>query len=70
MRTVSAIKRFLRKRGIRVCKAIDKQHYNNRGGYQLINGRNLVVEGVNFDLSLKDLNTYCDNRKGKKFRSV
>jgi len=70
MRTASEIKKFLIRRGMRICKSVNKQDYNNRGGYQLVNGKNIVIEGINFDLSLKDLNTYCDNRKGKKFQSV
>jgi hypothetical protein len=40
-----------RKAGLRCVKARGKWHFNNRGGYQLVDERNCVFDGLDFDLS-------------------
>jgi hypothetical protein len=42
---------WARKAGLRRIKARGRQHWNQRGGYQLVNYWNCVVGGVDFDFS-------------------
>jgi hypothetical protein len=46
---------WARKEAYRVAKARGRQHVNNHGGYQLLDDRNTVVAGVDFDLSATEV---------------
>jgi hypothetical protein len=58
--TESAVRRRAKARGYYVCKSRDRStHYDNQGEYQLIEAyRNLVILGVRFDASLKEISDY------------
>jgi hypothetical protein len=58
-------RRAARKCGLRVCKSRQQRHMNNYGGYQLIDGRNCVVAGVNFELNADDVVELCKERAGR-----
>jgi hypothetical protein len=45
--------------GYRVCKSRERTyHSNNKGAFQLIDYRNIVILGVDFDASLEDIATF------------
>ena len=53
-------RRAAKRAGFRIAKSRDRiTHLNNRGGYQLVNGNNIVVDGVNFGLSWGDVVMDC-----------
>jgi len=55
MTTIQQARRVAKRAGFRVCKSRDRsQHWNNRGQLQLIDDRNCVVLGVNFESSPED----------------
>lgn len=54
----SSVRAKARRRGYRVSKARGRLHSNNHGGYMLSNDRNMVVDGVNYDLSLHDIEEF------------
>lgn len=60
MITVQQARRVAKRAGFRVCKSRDRsQHWNNRGQLQLINDRNCVVLGVNFESSPEEVVEFC-----------
>jgi hypothetical protein len=52
---------------LRACKSRQQRHFNNFGGYQLIDDRNNVVAGVNFELNADDVLVFCQQwaQRGK-----
>lgn len=48
-------RRAAKRCGLRVCKSRQQRHFNNFGGYQLIDDRNFVVAGANFELNADDV---------------
>jgi ATP-dependent RNA helicase DeaD len=53
---ISKVRKRFAALGYRVKKSRQRAlHSNNKGGYQLINDRNLVVDGVNFEMTEADL---------------
>lgn len=62
----SQARRIARKTGLRCIKARGKQHINQRGGYQLVDERtNVVVAGLNFDLSADEVVEFARNEMHK-----
>jgi len=37
---------------------IKNPHFNNHGGYQIVNYNNVVIAGMNYDLSLEDVENF------------
>jgi hypothetical protein len=62
----SALRRLATKLGYRVHKSRARTlHSNNKGGYQVVNDRNYVVDGVNYELTLEDLADFLVAQKNK-----
>jgi hypothetical protein len=60
MTTIRQARRVAKRAGSRVCKSRDRsQHWNNWGQLQLINDRNFVVLGFNFDASPEEVVEFC-----------
>jgi hypothetical protein len=58
--TDAQARRWARKADYRCFKTRGKQHFNNRGGYQLVDDDcNTVVAGRNFGMSAKDVVEFC-----------
>ena len=51
----STIRRTAHRMGYRVEKSRQQQHLNNRGEYMLIDDRNCVVAGSNYDMPLSEI---------------
>jgi hypothetical protein len=57
--TESALRGRANRRGYRVYKSrVRNHHINNYGQYRLVDDRNYVVLGVDFDASLEDIDSY------------
>jgi len=52
-------RRAAKRRGLWARKSRQQRHINNYGGFQLIDERNCVVAGANFDLSAEDVVEFC-----------
>jgi hypothetical protein len=60
MTTIRQARRVAKRAGFRVCKSRERsQHWNNRGQLQLIDDRNCVVLGVQFDASPEEVVEFC-----------
>jgi hypothetical protein len=65
--TDSKARKAAKKAGLLVSKSRRQRHVNQRGGYQLTDFRNIVVEGANFELTAAAVIDYCkryDERVG------
>ena len=58
----SVARKAAKKAELRLKKARGYPHFNNLGGYQIIDARNIVVAGRDFDLSTYDVVEYCESR--------
>ena len=52
------VRRMARRHGHRVHKARQQEHGNNFGEFMLVDERNIVVLGVNFDANLDEIESY------------
>jgi hypothetical protein len=50
-----AAPRLAKKVGLRIKKSRQKPHINNKGGYQVVDDRNNVVAGRDFDMTAKNV---------------
>src|SRR6185295_19426278 len=58
----SRLRRLAKRKGYRICKSRDRRtHANNRGGYQIVKTTNVVVAGVDYDLSLLEAGAFLEN---------
>jgi hypothetical protein len=46
--------------GFRVCKSREQEHCNNKGEFQLVDGRNTVVAGADYDWTLADIDAFLN----------
>lgn len=57
---IQTARRVAKKAGFRVCKSRERSyHWNNRGQLQLIDGRNLIVLGRDFEVTPEEVVSYC-----------
>ena len=63
--TESAVRARAKSRGYYVCKSRDRStHFDNHGDFMLVEAyRNLVVLGVRFDASLKEISDHLADIK-------
>jgi hypothetical protein len=68
MYSESAARRAAAKAGYRVCKSRERsQHSNNKGGLQLIDDRNMVILGWDFDSTPNEIISYLrEPEKGER----
>jgi hypothetical protein len=52
------LRRLAHKHGYQLLKSRSYKHDNDRGLYQLVDDRNTVVEGVNFDATVEQIAYY------------
>jgi hypothetical protein len=57
------VRRLAGRHGYRVSKARGPQHMNNRGLFCLVDDRNYVVLGRDYDASLDEIEAYLQGRR-------
>lgn len=58
----SNTRRLAKRRGYSVYKSRQQEHSNNRGAFQLVDWRNTVVLGVDYDASLSEIAEYLRDK--------
>ena len=58
----SHARRAAKRMGLRVCKSRSRTYTTNtKGGFQLVDDRNMVVAGLDYDMTAEDVLRWCFN---------
>jgi hypothetical protein len=65
------LRKFFLKQGMKLNKSrVKNTHLNNQGGYMITDIKsNSVVQGVNYELTLEDVNTFMKDYLDNKLKS-
>jgi hypothetical protein len=69
----SRLRARARRNDLSIHKSRQQLHCNNHGGYQIVDARNTVVAGLNYELTLDDVETFLTSyevQQDKKARRM